>query len=302
MKSVLFALIVFLFSAANAQNTPDFIFNRGYNYLLIDKTKAIDLFTECLESDPDYLAAYHFRGIAYYKSGQYQKALADFNETIKRNKNIIIVHMYMGYTFQHLGQPDKALVAFASYSAKKEKLSALDYTVLANAKMNQGDTEGAIKSLEEAIRLDPNESQYYYQFLALFNMGQFDLALKKINKALEINDNFYGFYLHRGRTLALTGRPELALQDFSRALTLSSEVADAYYLRGTMLDTLDRHNEAISDFTEAIKLNPEDGTYYSKRGNAKFAAGNRNAACLDWTIAGKFGYYEDFNKIKTLCE
>ena len=61
-------------------------------------------------------------------------------------------------------------------------------------------------------------------------------------------------------------------------------------------------NVAIIDFTRAIDLNPQDGTYYSKRGNARFANGNRDAACLDWTIAGNLGYYEDFDKIKSLCD
>ena len=302
MKSVFLSLVVFLFNAAQAQDTPDFLFNKGYNYLLIDKEKAIQLFTDCINLDQNYVAAYHFRGVAHYKLGHYKKALIDFDETLSKNENLLIVHMYKGFAYQQTNEPDKALAAFATYSDEKSELTSLDYKVLARAKMEQGDTEGAVESLEEAIRLNSDQSQHYYQFLALFEMEQYDLALAQINYAIDQNDRFYGFYLHRGRTLAMQGKTELAISDFSKALTLSPEVADAYYLRGTMLDTLNRHNEAIVEYSEAIRLNPEDGTYYSKRGNAKFALGNRNAACLDWTIAGKFGYYEDFDKIKTLCE
>ena len=56
------------------------------------------------------------------------------------------------------------------------------------------------------------------------------------------------------------------------------------------------------EITKAIDLNPNDGTYYSKRGNARIAMSNRTAACLDWTIVGNLGYYENFNKIKSLGE
>ena len=93
-----------------------------------------------------------------------------------------------------------------------------------------------------------------------------------------------------------------ALADYDYALYLEPSVPDSYFLRGQALDTLDRHDLAIIDFTKAIDLHPNDGTYYSKRGNARFANGNRDAACLDWTIAGNLGYYEDFDKIKSLCE
>jgi tetratricopeptide (TPR) repeat protein len=85
-------------------------------------------------------------------------------------------------------------------------------------------------------------------------------------------------------------------------LYLEPSVSDSYFLRGQALDTLQKHELAIVDFTKAIDLNPKDGTYYSKRGNARYAMGNRNAACLDWTIAGNLGYYQDFDKIKSICE
>jgi tetratricopeptide (TPR) repeat protein len=302
LKSVPLILTVFIFAFAQAQDTPDFLFNKGYNYLLIDKEEAIHYFDLCLERDNDYVAAYQFRGLAHFKLGHYLAALSDFDRALEINPNLTLIHMYKGYTHQQLGDHDLALEDFQAYVTGKKELSSIDYKVLGKARLQQGDITGAIASFEEALADEPGESQHYYHYLALFEARKLDLALEQLNKAIQYNDRFYGYYLHRGKTLTLQGNFDLAIADFSRALTLSPEVADAYYLRGAVLDTLNRHNEAIKDFTSAIRLNPADGTYYSKRGNAKFAIGKRNAACLDWTIAGKFGYYEDFDKIKTLCE
>jgi tetratricopeptide (TPR) repeat protein len=210
--------------------------------------------------------------------------------------------MYKGFAYRQLGEDKKSLESLSEYINSQDNVSAFDYNILAKAKMNAGDLDGAIDDFAAALSEKKDESQHYYLFLALFGNKEYDSALDQINKAIDQNNDFYGYYINRGNTLFMKGNFKKALDDYDYALKLEPDVPDSYYLRGRTLDTLGRHEVAIADFTSAIALNPSDGTYYSKRGNAKFALGRRNAACLDWTIAGNLGYYEDFNKIKTICE
>ena len=98
------------------------------------------------------------------------------------------------------------------------------------------------------------------------------------------------------------GNFPLAFEDFSTSLKYNDQNADAYYSRGMVLDTLNRSTEAIDNYTIAISLNSDDGTYFSRRGNARFNTGNKEGACLDWTIAGNLGYYQDYEKVKQLCD
>jgi tetratricopeptide (TPR) repeat protein len=301
IKSVFILLLLFAGSNLKGQNTPDAYFNKAYNYLLFDKNQAIIYFDKCLEADNNYVAAYLLRGITKFKLGSYEDALVDFSEALERNEKLAIAYMYKGYTFQQLGQNDLALSSFNAYIENKETGSSLDFRVLGRAKLVEGDHDGAVEAFNKAISENPTESEYYYQFMAYFEAQAYELAIEQINQAIALNSEFYGYYIHRGKSNFLIGNMDAAMTDYSRAIRLSDEVSDSYYLRGLVLDSLEQHNSAITDFSEAIRLNPEDGTYYSKRGNAKFAIGNRESACLDWTVAGNLGYYEEFDKIKTLC-
>ena len=218
------------------------------------------------------------------------------------DSTVRVVHAYKGFAYRQLGENEKSLTAFSTYMNSQENLSALDYNLIGKAKMEVGDVDGAIKDFEAALAKNNGESQHYYLYLALYGNKNFRQALAQINLAIEENKDFYGYYLNRGNTELMLGDFDNALTDYDYALFLEPSVPDSYFLRGRALDTLNRHDLAIIDFTRAIDLNPQDGTYYSKRGNARFASGNREAACLDWTIAGNLGYYEDFDKIKSLCD
>ena len=289
-------------SVTSMGQSREFLFNNGINYLLVDKEIAIKQFTKAIDLDPNFSAAYFYRGVAEFKLGHYKKAINDFTRVNKLDSNVRVVHAYKGFAYRQLGESEKSLAAFSKYMNTQDDLSALDYRLIGKAKMEVGDVDGAIKDFEAALSKNNGESQHYYLYMALFDNQDYEQALTQINLAINENKEFYGYYLNRGNTRLKLGEFDDALVDYDYALFLEPSVPDSYFLRGRALDTLDRHVLAIIDFTRAIDLNPNDGTYYSKRGNARFANGNRDAACLDWTIAGNLGYYEDFDKIKSLCD
>ena len=280
----------------------EFLFNNGINYLLADKEIAIKQFSKAIEIDPNFSAAYFYRGVAEFKLGHYETAIKDFNKVNELDTAVRVVHAYKGFAYRQLGESEKSLASFSVYMKSRDNLSALDYRLIGKAKMSVGDVDGAIKDFESAIDKNGGESEHYYLYMALISNAEYKEALTQINLAIDENKNFYGYYLNRGNTKLLLGDFDNALEDYDYALFLEPSIPDSYFLRGQALDTLEQHDLAIIDFTRAIDLNPQDGTYYSKRGNARFASGNREAACLDWTIAGNLGYYEDFNKIKSLCD
>jgi len=280
----------------------EFLFNSGINYLLADKEMAVKQFTKAIEIDSNFSAAFFYRGIAEFKLGRYEPAIKDFDRVHHLDTAVKIVHMYKGFAYRQIGKDKESLASFNTYMQSQKNLSALDYSIIGKAKLSLGDYPGAIEDFQSALNKSSSESQHYYLFLALFDSNEYNKALAQINLAIKENSDFYGYYLNRGNTKLRLGQFSKALSDYDYALSLEPGVPDSYFLRGQALDTLKKHKLAILDFTKAIELNPNDGTYYSKRGNARFADGNRNGACLDWTIAGNLGYYEDFDKIKSLCE
>jgi len=298
----IFSLALCFASFTSHGQSREFLFNNGVNYLLADKEMAVKQFTRAIELDPNFSAAYFYRGLAEFKLGEYKRAIMDFDKVNQLDTTLKVIHMYKGFAYRQLGDEDNALASFTTYMEGKENLTSLDYSIIGKAKMKTGDVKGAIDDFEKALTKENNASQHYYLFLALYQSEHYKEAIDHINLAIEKNDEFYGYYLNRGNSMLMIGKFKEAIINYDYALELEPEVSDSYFLRGRALDTLNMHNSAINDFTKAISLNPYDGTYYSKRGNAKYSSGDRDAACLDWTIANNLGYYEDFDKIKSLCD
>ena len=298
----MFLLFLFGTQAKIYAQSKEFLLNNGVNYMLADKEIALQQFNKALEVDPEFMAAYFYRGLTYFKLGKYEHSIDDFNKVITLDSSVAVIYAYQGFAYKQLGLSKESLESFKKYIATRDTLNAIDYKLLGKAEMETGNIDEAISNFELALASKQGESDYYNLFRVLYAKHNYEEALIQINNAIGLNNNFYGYFLNRGNTQLKLGNFEEALYDYDYALQLEPSVPDSYFLRGTALDTLRRHEQAILDFSRAIDLNPNDGTYYSKRGNARYAIGNKEAACLDWTIANNLGYYEDYNKIKSLCE
>jgi tetratricopeptide (TPR) repeat protein len=299
-----FVLLMFFLGLGHASvgQSREFLFNNGINYLVADKEVAIEQFSKAIELDSNFSAAYFYRGVAEFKLGRYENSIEDFNKVNELDTAVRVIHAYKGFAYRQLGESEKSLAAFSIYVSTHDDLSALDYGLIGKAKMNVGDIDDAIEDFEAALAMHRGESEHYRLYSALYANSNYSKALNQINLAIDENNEFYGYYINRGNTQLRLGDFSKALNDYDYALSLEPTIPDSYFLRGQVLDTLNRHDLAILDFSKAIDLNPNDGTYYSKRGNARYAIGERNSACLDWTIAGNLGYYEDFDKIKSICK
>ncbi|MDH5603119.1 MAG: tetratricopeptide repeat protein, partial [Cyclobacteriaceae bacterium] len=93
-----------------------------------------------------------------------------------------------------------------------------------------------------------------------------------------------------------------AISNYNYVIKLNVSNAEAYYQRGRAEHSQKRLEQAIEDYSTAIAYNEKDGTYFFYRGHAKMDMGNKNGACLDWYEAGALGYYENFDKIRSICE
>ena len=302
IRLLLILLCIIISRFSYAQETASFFFNKGFNYLIVDKEESINYFSKSIEKDSTFSLAYYYRGLANYKLGNYLLAINDFEKTLSTDTNMIKCYMYIGFAQQQLNNNAKALTSFESYLEKQTQVTSSDHLVIAKAKTINGDINGAILEYKLALDDTPSEEQLYHLFLAMYDQNNFIEALKLINQIIQINPSFYGYYLHKGKVELKSKKYNSALKNFNFALGLNPDVADTYFMKANTLDTLQMLDEAIMNYSTAIHLNPTDGSYYSKRGNSKMALGNRNGACLDWTIAGELGYYADFDKIKTVCE
>lgn len=254
--------------------------------------------------DSTYAEAYYFRGIANFKLEKYYSSLFDFTKALKYDNDLQLVHIYKGFIYRKLNETDSAIFYFNKYIRENpQDTSAYNFVLRGRVKHNSGDLEGALEDFQRAIDIEPiKESYHYYKFIAHYDNLEFDRAIAQIDKCIDINPDFYGYYFYRGNAFYQLNDFDKAVGEYSIALELNIENADVYYHRGLAEQARENLQAAVRDFDTAIAYNSRDGTYFFQRGHAKLALGDKLGACDDWYVAGSLGYYEDFQKIKEVCE
>ena len=306
MNKLTLVLTFFLILPGNiyGQEDPDLLFERGYNYLTSDRLQAIKLLTRCIEADPGYVKAYYHRGIAFFKDGDYDKALEDFNKAQELAPELGILWMYKGFSYRNMGDLDKALASFSNYISKNPTdTTAYSYILRGKMKYELGDFQGAVKDYEMAIQLKPFEEKYqYYRFIALYDDAQYVNALQAVNRLTEINPGFYGYYYYKGNIFQQLEQYDSAIYMYNIAIFKNSRNSDSYFQRAKAYFQIGNPERALEDFNAAIQRDSSDPSYYAERGNCKFVLNDNEGACVDWRQANNMGYYEDFSAFQMRCQ
>jgi Flp pilus assembly protein TadD len=73
-----------------------------------DFSKAIAEFNRAIHLKPDYVDAYHVRGLAYLITGNHTGAIDDLDEAIRLKTKIALSYMLRGMAYDHLGKKARA--------------------------------------------------------------------------------------------------------------------------------------------------------------------------------------------------
>ena len=107
------------------------------------------------------------RGNAYYKKGQYDRAIADYNTAIRLKPDLALAFNNRGLAYSDKAQYDRAIDDYNTAIRLKP-----DYTLAfnnrGNAKYYKGQTDRAIDDYSAAIRLKPDDALAYNNLAWLY--------------------------------------------------------------------------------------------------------------------------------------
>jgi tetratricopeptide (TPR) repeat protein len=161
---------------------------------------------------------YNNRGIAFYRRGDFDHAIADFNQAIRENPDYAKPYDNRSLIWYEKGYFDRA-VADGDQAIRLDPNLATAYNNRGNAWKNKGDYDRAIADQNEAIRLAPKEATTYSSRGESWRFkGDLDRALADQDQAVALQPNGTLVYVQRGDTIRYKGEFVRAIADYEQAL------------------------------------------------------------------------------------
>lgn len=149
-----------------------------------------------------------------------------------------------------------------------------------------GHTNDAIMDWQRALDLEPeNPRSNIILSNLLRERREFVKALAAAQEAVRLNPGYYEAYYQRGNIYSQRNQPEKAIEDYTEAIHLNPRFAMAYTNRGNIRQMMGDYSGAVADYNEALRLNPRTPNVYNNRGNARGALGDFDGALDDFDEA-----------------
>ena len=168
--------------------------------------------------------------------------------------------------------------------------------LLVNQKLDEGnkfyyqkDYHNAISKYNEAIELDPNYANTYYNRGNAYDyLKNYEQAIENYNKAIQLNPNYVAAYYNRGLSYCYLKDYDKAIKDFNKTILLDPNYVAAYYNRGLSYCYLKDYDKAIKDFNKAIQINLNYAKAYYSRGLSYYYLKDYDKAIEDFTMYIQF--------------
>ncbi len=174
------------------------------------------------------------------------------------------IDKYMNKDYKGAVQEFKRAIGLAPNSANS--VDAANY--MAQAYLQQGDTENAIKAYKTGIRLNPYRDDTHIQLANLyFAEGRHDEAIGEYKEAVRINPSA-GNYYSLGQGYLGAGQYGTAETQFSKVISLQPQDPAGYYGLGQAYSQQERYEDALSQFKMATSKDRQFYNAYAEMGYA----------------------------------
>lgn len=259
----------------------------------------------CLNSftNANELTTQEYLDMAKSKAGKGDNkgALQDYSKAIELNPEYHEAYIQRGELYGRMLKPNAAINDLnRALEIAPNNPEALSYRAM--TKILLGDSNGAILDANKSIKLGADNSLPYAALgLAYMAEESFDLSLKYLTTALEINPNNSDALIGRAQVKALKGNSESALLDLKKAKAVNPYDPNVLVAIGNIKLIFQDYEGALDNCAKAIELYNQYKPGYICMGIANLSLGNKKKACLDFSKAGHIGAVELQEMIKTTC-
>ncbi len=133
------------------------------------------------------------------------------------------------------------------------------HRLLAEALMECGRTEDALRSGQKAAELAPRKAAHWLLLGRITRkMGQLDQSLAALSKAREIAPQDFRTALECGLTYEAEQRWDLALDSYRAGMELAPDNSELHYRTGVVHKNLRSYNDAADELRKAVQIEPQN--------------------------------------------
>ena len=239
-------------------------------------------FTDFLKGNPDNAVAYYYLGRIAWVNKKNDDATDFFDKAIDLDNSNTWFYTWKGINYiTILQQVDLIKQGFYAYKAMSALEKAVDLdstnatarTYLAGYYSQApvfagGSEEKAILQINTAVALDSTDPGILLQRgIIMATYEKFDEAKKSLDRAMDINPEFYPAYFQMGRVSADGGvyldQGETCLNRFivSSPKEFDNDRDDAWWLLGNIYRKKGDNTKAKEAYEKALALNPDNENY-----------------------------------------
>lgn len=192
-------------------NADDYV-AQGSKYIAAKEyAMAVEAFKKAISLKPSLWNAHFGLGRSYYYLNEFGKALEPLDEAARLKPDQALIHYFVGMNSAKIAD---GLFDRNDKPSADDKLSGVVFLGKAG------------EAFEEAIRLRPNESEFYSELgMVSWRMNDHQNAIKSFNTAIRLDPKNIGAHYYLGLTYVKQGKKNEALQIQKKLLTLNEKLA-----------------------------------------------------------------------------
>jgi|Deesub1362B_J571_1020462.scaffolds.fasta_scaffold00200_24 tetratricopeptide (TPR) repeat protein len=172
------------------------------------------------------------KGNELFAQKNYQEALIEYQNILSENPKLYQINLNIGNCYYEMGDYEKAI---SSYQAilEKEPDSHDALMSLANIYLEKGDLDRGLEYIKKIdLKTIDNPITFYNIGTLLYNKGKPDLAIEYYLNALRLDPNFGDAYYQLGLCYLNTNEKEKAKKIFNKYLEIAPDSDKAEQVRG----------------------------------------------------------------------
>jgi len=228
---------------------------------------------------------YYQRARSKFKLMDDQGAVEDYNEAIELQPNEAYHYYARGYTKYFLADYDGSISDMNKVLKMKFRCSHCPYLFIGHCKYDQNLYDEAINYYTKYLDKEPTAKVYFYRAEAKMKKEAYSEAIKDIDQAIELDPENANYYRERGYCNYLLSLDHQALKDFNKAIELNPEDAENYLYRSDVYYELKNYDASIEDLNKAISIDATDPEFYYYRAEAYIELNDFETACTDVATA-----------------